>query len=418
MESRYRTLIPGMSGGVGWRDLGADDRRRHPDRDLEITDITCTVIEGNFPWNLLIVETDAGTYGVGEAFPGPITNYVEYLKPGLVGENPFDVERLVEHMTQLLSGSGGSLGYSQAIVSGIETAIWDIVGKETGLPVYQLLGGKYRDAVRIYADCHAGEALSEMADADPREIYSPDSYARVAETVVDDGFTALKFDLDVKVEPADTATRRLSTDAIEHKVEIVEAVRSVIGTEPVLGFDAHWNFTAETATKLARRLEPFEIDWLEDPVPPESVDAHRQVTESTSTPILAGENWTRVEGFLPYITDQAVDLIAPDIQKCGGLLEFRKIATVADAFNIPVAPHNISSPVGTIAGVHVAATVPNAFTLEWHAREVDWWDDLYTGDELIVDGRIQVPEAPGLGIELDLAVVNEHLAPGEDELAL
>jgi len=418
MESRYRTLIPGMSGGVGWRDLGADDRRRHPDRDLEITDITCTVIEGNFPWNLLIVETDAGTYGVGEAFPGPITNYVEYLKPGLVGENPFDVERLVEHMTQLLSGSGGSLGYSQAIVSGIETAIWDIVGKETGLPVYQLLGGKYRDAVRIYADCHAGEALSEMADADPREIYSPDAYARVAETVVDEGFTALKFDLDVMVEPADTATRRLSTDAIEHKVEIVEAVRSAIGTEPVLGFDAHWNFTAETATKLARRLEPFEIDWLEDPVPPESVDAHRQVTESTSTPILAGENWTRVEGFLPYITDQAVDLIAPDIQKCGGLLEFRKIATVADAFNIPVAPHNISSPVGTIAGVHVAATVPNAFTLEWHAREVDWWDDLYTGDELIVDGRIQVPEAPGLGIELDLAVVNEHLAPGEDELAL
>jgi len=418
MESRYRTLIPGMSGGVGWRDLGADDRRRHPDRDLEITDITCTVIEGNFPWNLLIVETDAGTYGVGEAFPGPITNYVEYLKPGLVGENPFDVERLVEHMTQLLSGSGGSLGYSQAIVSGIETAIWDIVGKETGLPVYQLLGGKYRDAVRIYADCHAGEALSEMADADPREIYSPDAYARVAETVVDEGFTALKFDLDVMVEPADTATRRLSTDAIEHKVEIVEAVRSAIGTEPVLGFDAHWNFTAETATKLARRLEPFEIDWLEDPVPPESVDAHRQVTESTSTPILAGENWTRVEGFLPYITDQAVDLIAPDIQKCGGLLEFRKIATVADAFNIPVAPHNISSPVGTIAGVHVAATVPNAFTLEWHAREVDWWDDLHTGDALIVDGRIQVPEAPGLGIELDLAVVNEHLAPGEDELAL
>lgn len=407
-----------MSGGVGWRDLGADDRRRHPERDLEIADITCTVVEGNFPWNLLTVETDAGTYGIGEAFPGPITNYVEYLKPGLMGENPFDVERLVEHMTQLLSGAGGSVGYSQAIVSGIETALWDIVGKETGLPIYQLLGGKYRDAVRIYADCHAGEALSEMADADPREIYSPESYASVAEAVVNEGFTALKFDLDVKVEPADTATRRLSTGAIEHKVEIVDAVRAAIGTEPILGFDAHWNFTAETASKLARRLEPYDIDWLEDPVPPESVDAHRAVTETTTTPILAGENLTRVEGFMPFITEQAVDLIAPDIQKCGGLLEFRKIATVADAFNMPVAPHNISSPVGTMASTHVAATVPNAFTLEWHAREVDWWDDLHTGEDLIEDGYIQVPESPGLGIELDVDVVNDHLAPGEEELSL
>jgi len=418
MDSRYRTLVPGMSGGVGWRDLTADDRRRHPDRDLEITAISCTVVEGNFPWNLIAVETDRGTYGIGEAFPGPITNYVEYLEPGLVGENPFDVERLVEHMTQLLSGAGGSLGYSQAIVSGIETALWDIVGKETGLPVYQLLGGKYRDAVQIYADCHAGQALSEMADADPREIYSPEAYASVAEDVVDEGFSALKFDLDVKVEPADTATRRLSSEAIDHKVEIVKAVRSAIGREPVLGFDVHWNFSTETATKLARRLEPFDIDWLEDPVPPESVDAHRKVTGSTTTPILAGENLTRVEGFLPFITEQAVDIIAPDIQKCGGLLEFRKIATVADAFNIPVAPHNISSPVGTVASAHVAATVPNAFTLEWHAREVEWWDDLHTGEDLIVDGQIQVPETPGLGLELDVSAVNDHLAPGEAALEL
>ncbi len=419
MDSRYRNLVPGMTGGVGWRDLRADDQRRSPDRDLEITDVDCTVIEGNFPWNLITVETDAGAYGIGEAFPGPATTHVEYLRPGLVGENPFDVERLTEHMTQLLSGVGGSKGFSQGVVSGIETALWDIVGKETGLPVYQLLGGKYRDAVPIYADCHAGEALSEMAVADPREIYSPESYARVAEEVVDEGFGALKFDLDVKVEPADTATRRLSADAIEHKVAVVEAVREAIGPDPILGFDVHWNFTVETARKIARRIEPFDVDWFEDPVPPESVDAHRAVSESTTTPILAGENWTRVEGFLPFITEQAVDIIAPDIQKCGGLLEFRKIATLADAYNIPVAPHNISSPVGTIASAHVAATVPNAFTLEWHAREVDWWDDLHTGDDdLIVDGEIQVPEAPGLGLELDVDVVNDHLAPGEEALPL
>ena len=418
MDSRYRNLVPGMTGGVGWRDLRLDEQQRAPERDIEIVDVTCTVVEGNFPWNLITVETDSGTHGIGEAFPGPVSNHVEYLRPGLEGENPFDVERLVEHMTQLLSGLGGSLGYSQAVVSGIETALWDVVGKETGLPVYQLLGGKYRDHVPIYADCHAGDALSTMGTADPREIYSPESYVDVAKTVVDEGFSGLKFDLDVKIEPADTATRRLSTDAIDHKVSIVEAVREAIGPDPILGFDAHWNFTVETATKLARRIEPYDVDWLEDPVPPENVDAHRRVTESTTTPILAGENLTRVEGFLPFLTGLAVDVVAPDIQKCGGLLEFRKIATVADAYNMPVAPHNISSPVGTIASAHVSATVPNVFMLEWHAREVDWWDEMYSGDDLIVDGQIEVPERPGLGIDLEPDVVNEHLAPGEDPIAI
>jgi L-alanine-DL-glutamate epimerase-like enolase superfamily enzyme len=141
------------------------------------------------------------------------------------------------------------------------------------------------------------------------------------------------------------------------------------------------------------------------------------VTESTSTPILAGENVTRVEGFVPFLTQQAIDLVAPDIQKCGGLLELRKIAALADAFDVPVAPHNISSPVGTMASVHVCATVPGAFALEWHAREVDWWDDLHTGsDPLIEDGVIAVPEEPGLGIDLDYDVVSEHLAPGQEPL--
>jgi len=416
--SKYRELVADMTGGVGWRDLREGDMRRDPDRDVEITGIESAVVEGNFPWNLIKVETDAGAYGVGEAFPGPAGEYVEFLEPGLVGQNPLDVDRLVEHMTQLLSGLGGSLGYSQAAVSGIEIALWDLAGKLTGLPVYQLLGGKYRDAVTIYADCHAGEALAAAPDADPREIYTPEAYAAVAREVVDEGFGALKFDLDVNVGDADTATRRLSNDAIEHKVEIVDAVRAEIGADPTLGFDLHWNFSVETATKIARRVEAYDLDWLEDPVPPESAETHRKVTESTATPILAGENLTRFEGFVPFLTDQAVDIIAPDIQKCGGLLELRKIAALADAFDTPVAPHNISSPVGTVASVHACATVPNAFALEYHAREVDWWEAMHTGDPLIVDGEIAVPEAPGLGIALDPDVVSEHLAPGEELFAL
>jgi galactonate dehydratase len=414
-DSKYRQLVADMMGGIGWRDLRETDQRRAPDRDVEITDIKTAVVEGNFPWVLVKVETDADVYGLGEAFPGPAGEHVEFLKPGLVGQNPLDIDRLTEHMTQLLSGLGGSTGYSQAAVSGIEIALWDIAGKLTGLPVYQLLGGKYRDEVQIYADCHAGENLAEATSQDPRDVYSPESYAEAAREVIDEGFGALKFDLDVKIEDADTATRRLSRPAIQHKVDIVRAVREEIGYEPTLGFDLHWNFSVETATKIAREVEEYDLDWIEDPVPPESAETHRKVSESTSTPILAGENLTRVEDFLPFFSEQALDVAAPDIQKCGGLLEFRKIATVADAFDVPIAPHNISSPIGTMASVHVCATVPNAFALEWHAREVPWWDDMHTKNaDLIQDGAIDVPEEPGLGVTLDPDTVEAHLAPGEE----
>jgi len=413
-SGKYEDYVETVIGDGLWRDLSdPPTRREQSERDLRITDISCTIVDGNFPWNLVVVRTDGDVYGIGESFPGPVSEYVSFLEEGLIGHNPLDVDRNVEHMTQLLSGLGGSFGYSQAAVSGIETALWDIAGKVTGLPVYQLLGGKYRDEVQVYVDCHAGEDLTSAATGDPYEIYDPAAYASVATEVLDEGFSALKFDLDVDTGGVDTSHRRLSGEAIEHKVEIVRAVTDTAGSDAVVGFDLHWNFSIETATQMARKLEPFDIDWLEDPVPPENVESHKQVTRNTSTRILTGENVTRVEGFQPYITEQAVDILAPDLQKCGGLLEFRKICSLADAFDIPIAPHNISSPVGTMASVHACATVPNAFVLEWHANEVEWWDDLQAGVPLIEAGTIQVPEQPGLGIELDTGVLREKLADGE-----
>lgn len=144
-----------------WRDLRTDsERHRAPEHDVRTTAIE-RVVDGNYPWNLLKVETDAGEYGLGEANPGPVSEYVDYLEPALVGENPLDVDRLVEHMTQLLSNLGGTEGYSQAAVSGIEIALWDLAGKLLDLPAYQLLGGKYRDEVRVYVDCHAGEHVGD-----------------------------------------------------------------------------------------------------------------------------------------------------------------------------------------------------------------------------------------------------------------
>lgn len=413
-SSRYEDYVETVIGDGLWRDLSDPPTRRgRSERDLRITDVSCTVVDGNFPWNLIVVQTDRDVYGVGEAFPGPVSECVAFLEEGLVGHNPLDVDRNVEHMTQLLSGLGGSFGYSQAAVSGIETALWDIAGKVTGLPVYQLLGGKYRDDIQIYIDCHAGEDLTAAATEDPYEVYDPDAYASVATEVLAEGFSALKFDLDVDAGETDTSHRRLSSEEIQHKVDIVRAVTEAVGADALVGFDLHWNFSVETATQVARQLEPFGVDWLEDPVPPENPESHRTVTESTATRILTGENLTRVEGFQPYITERAVDILAPDLQKCGGLLEFRKICALADAFDMPVAPHNISSPVGTVASVHACATVPNAFVLEWHASEVEWWDDLHTGSPLIAEGSISVPEQPGLGIELDTDVLGQKLARNE-----
>jgi L-alanine-DL-glutamate epimerase-like enolase superfamily enzyme len=428
-ENPYRRIVTEMNGGVGWRDLSGDATpgtdRRPADRDAMITGIETVLVEANFPWTLVVVHTDAGVYGLGEAFLGPANEAVRFLEPALVGENPLDVERLAEHATQLLSGVGGSVGNAQAAVAGIETALWDAAGRLLGLPVYQLLGGKFRDEVRLYADCHAGADLSAAAEAeagvgvgDGAEggdgdggIYEPAAYARAAEAALADGFDALKFDLDAPEPAADTATRRLSGDAVERAVETVAAVRDAVG-DATLAVDLHWNFSVESAVRVARALEGHGLAWIEDPVPPESVDAHRRVTEATSVPILTGENLTRTEGFLPFLAAGALDLAAPDPQKCGGLAEFRRIATLADAHAVPVAPHNVSSPVGTVANVHACASVPNATLLEYHSREVDWWESMHAGEPLIADGRIAVPEGPGLGIDLDWDVVADHLAPG------
>jgi len=425
-QSYFERLVNEMLPEGIWRDLRTKGaQRRAPERDVSITSIERVVVDGNYPWNLIKVETDVGEYGLGEANPGPVGEYIDYLEPALVGENPLDVDRLVEHMTQLLSNLGGTVGYSQAAVSGIETALWDAAGKLVGVPAYQLLGGKYRDEVQVYVDCHAGEhvgdAIAQGADGkiDPELIYDPEAYADEALEVVDDGFDAIKFDLDVPYGDEDTSLRRLTNPAIDHKVAIVEAIRDEIGTGPILGVDLHWNFTVETATRLVSKLEPYDLDWIEDPVPPENADAHQKVTDSTVSPILTGENLVRVEGFQSYITEQAVDLLCPDVQKCGGMLEFRKIATLADAFDMPLVPHNLSSPVGAMATAQACATIPNAFAMEWHAREVPWWDDLTIGDRtLIQDGTIAIPEAPGLGIELDESELNDRLVADQDPIKL
>jgi D-xylonate dehydratase len=374
-------------------------------RDAEITDVQTTMVDGNYPWILVRVYTDAGVVGTGESYwGGGDTAIIDRMKPFLLGENPLDVDRLYEHLVQKMSGEGSISGKVISAISGVEIALHDAAGKLLEVPVYQLLGGKYRDAVRVYCDCHAGDEAEPAADAAEAE--------RVVEEL---GYDALKFDLDVPSgHETDRVNRHLRPAEIEHKAEIVAAVTERVGDRADVAFDCHWSYSAGSARRLARELEAYDVWWLEDPIPPENHDVQRTVTQSTATPIATGENVYRTHGTRRLLTEEAVDIVAPDIPKVGGLREGMKIANLADVFYVPVAMHNVSSPIGTMASAHLGAAIPNALAVEFHSYQLGWWEDLVEESGLIEDGRMAVPDKPGLGLTLDLDAVEANLVEGAE----
>jgi L-alanine-DL-glutamate epimerase-like enolase superfamily enzyme len=195
-------------------------------------------------------------------------------------------------------------------------------------------------------------------------------------------------------------------------VDVARAVREGVGPEVMVAMDAHWKFSVNDAIKLAQRLEPFDLLWLEDPVPPENIEAQRHVTHSTRTPICTGENLYRKHGYRELIEKQAARIIAPDIPKMGGLAEAKKVADHADLYYIPIAPHNVASPVGTVAAAHVCAAINNFLVMEFHAHDVPWWDDLVEGEPAITGGFIHMNDRPGHGLTLNDDVARAHLKPG------
>ncbi|WP_247728953.1 mandelate racemase/muconate lactonizing enzyme family protein [Halovivax limisalsi] len=407
------------------RDLAADSMglsaERGGGRDVEITDVQTTMVDGNFPWTLVRVYTDAGIVGTGEAYWGAgAPELVERMVPFLRGENPLDIDRLTEHLVQRMSGEGSIGGVTVTAISGIEVALHDLAGKILEVPAYQLLGGKYRDEVRVYCDCHvegdgeAGPPTAAAAGENPPPA-EPLAQAEEAERVVEElGYDALKFDLDVPSgHEKDRANRHLRDAEIEHKRSIVEAVTEAVGHRADVAFDCHWSFSADSAKRLARALEPYDVWWLEDPVPPENHDVQRAVTQSTSTPIATGENVYRTHGQRQLLEEGAVDIVAPDLPKVGGMRETAKIADLADLYYVPVAMHNVSSPVATMASAQVGASISNALAVEFHSYELGWWDDLVE-ETVIEEGYIEIPEEPGLGVTLDLDVVAEHVVEGEE----
>lgn len=398
---------------------------------MKITNLTTAVVEANYDYTFVRIETDReGLYGTGECFFAPgLTAIFRDLAPLLAGRDPREISRLTQHLARKTSAAGSVSGIVWNAITGIETALHDLVGKLYGCPVYQLLGGKVRDSVRIYADSHAGENceswtpvlmerrpdwLKKTGGERLPEHYAPEAYARRAKSVAAKGFTALKFDLDSMIVMTGDEMNRPLTDAeIERMAEAARCTREAVGPEMDLAFDCHWRFRPGDATRLARALEPYHLLWLEDPCPPENWRQTAAVKQSCNVPILTGENLIRLTGFLPLLENQAVDLIAPDIQKCGGLLEAKRIASMADDYGIGLAPHCIAGPLGLLASSHLCSTVPNLVALEFHGQDVPFWDALLSGLPLIQQGQVALSEAPGLGRELNEEVAQEYAKPGE-----
>jgi L-alanine-DL-glutamate epimerase-like enolase superfamily enzyme len=382
---------------------------------LRIENVRTAVIQGNFPWVLVRVDTDAGVSGLGEAYWGAgVAELVHRAKPLLIGQDPRNINRLVEIMIRFLSGEGSQGGATVTAISGIEIALWDLLGRALQAPISTLFGGLFRDRVRIYADCHAG------ATPDPAD------YARRAREVAGAGFSAIKFDLDTPnpytLDTTDDPhprrrwfepfNRTIGSAEMAWMVEVVRAVRDAVGPEIMVAMDMHWKFGVNDAIKLAQALEPYDLLWLEDPVPPENLEAQRHVTHSTRTPICTGENLYRKHGFRELIEKQAARIIAPDIPKMGGLAEAKKVADHADLYYIPLAPHNVASPIGTVASAQVCGAINNFLVLEYHAHDVPWWGDLVVGGPVIRDGFIHLDDRPGHGLTLNEDVARAHLKPG------
>ncbi len=405
---------------------------------MRITGVHTAVVEANYDWTFVRIDAGDELSGLGECFCAPgLTGIIRDLAPLLIGEDPRAVDRLWSKLRWGASGAGSPAGIVYNAISGIEAALWDLVGRAYGVPIHALLGGRFRDSVRVYADCHAGEALESMdatmvarpyveglrnpehgrayARGLPDEVFTPELYAaRAAQVVADLGFDALKFDLDVPTPyQKDTASGTLTRAEIGYMAGLAAAVIEAVGPEVDVAFDCHWRYQVADAQRLAHELEPLGLLWLEDPVPPENVAALRRVTTSTTTPIATGENGYLRHGFREAFETGAISIAAPDIQKTGGLLEARRIADFADTHYISLAPHCIASPIGTVAAAHVSAAIPNFLALEWHGMSVPFWDEMVVEGPVIVNGRIQVPTGPGLGVSLNLDVAREHARVGE-----
>ncbi len=388
--------------------------------DLKITDMRVVVL--NRPRTPIIrIDTNQGVYGLGEVRDIATHVYALMLKSRILGKNPCNVEQIFKEIKQF-----GYHGRQGGGVSAVEMALWDLTGKVFNVPVYQLLGGKYRDHIRLYAD---------TTQSTVPEVYA----RRMKERKEKHGFTFLKMDFGIGLMrnvPGTIINREWFEDSDRHDLKqkyhqtehpftgiqltnqgidqlagYVDAVRNAVGYEIPMAADHFGHIGVNTCIRLGQALEPYRLAWLEDMIPWFYTDQWREITLAINTPTLTGEDIYLKEEFIKLIDTRAVDMVHPDLATAGGILETKKIGDYAQENGVPMAMHFAGSPVSFMANIHCAAATENFIALEHHFVDMEHWEDLVTGIEkpLADRGYAKVPDKPGLGIELNEEVVREHM---------
>ena len=390
--------------------------------DLKITDLRYAVVASNYDYPIIRIDTNQDVYGIGEVRDAGHPENALQFKSMLLGQNPCNVDMIFRAIKQF-----GNWGREGGGVSGIEIALWDLVGKVYGVPCYQFLGGKYRDKIRIYADT-----------PEP-DVPTPEAYAERVLGRKQMGLTFIKFDARLQTlegveggwvgkpsefeypmgrrsrAPGTGQVVKVTDKGIAKLAEIVAMVRETVGWDVALCIDhyGHGFLTAKEVIKLGKALEPYGLAWMEDPMPWEDVAGHKQVTDAVGVPIAAGENLYLWDGFQPFIEQRAIDIPHPDLLSSGGMLETKKIADYAERYGMPTALHFAGSPIAFMANLHTAAAISSFVALEHHGLDLPFWSDLVIGldDPLMVDGYVAVPDKPGLGVDLNLEGIEPCLRP-------
>ncbi|NND05815.1 MAG: mandelate racemase/muconate lactonizing enzyme family protein [Saprospiraceae bacterium] len=392
--------------------------------DLKITDMRYAVVmRGRGRCPIIRIDTNQGIYGLGEVRDGATYRYAMFLKSRILGMNPCNVEMIFKRIKQFGHHSRQAGG-----VCAVEMALWDLAGKAYNVPAYQLLGGRYRDKVRLYADTPRGRDEAEF-----------NSF--VSRRMDEQGFTFLKVDFGIELlagVPGTTVNSNywditkqwsnepMSYGATEHQftqvqitdkgldimMERIEKVRNKIGYKVPLASDHYGHFDHNNAIRLGRAVEKYRLAWLEDLIPWRFTEQWKQISLAIETPTTTGEDIYLKEEFIKLCDNYAVDIVHPDLASSGGLLETKKIGDYAEEKGIAMAMHFAGTPVSFMANVHCAAATQNFMALEHHSVDLDYWEDLVKTKHTLIDkGFAFVPDTPGLGIELNDEVVKQHLDP-------
>lgn len=393
--------------------------------DLKITDMRyalTTVLGGTA---IIRIDTNQGIYGLGEVRDGADVRYALMLKSRILGLNPCNVEMIFKIIKQF-----GGPARQAGGVCGVEMALWDLCGKAYGVPAWQLLGGRYRDKIRLYADTPEGNSREDQIE-------------KIRYRIKDQGYTWLKMDLsinDLKDIPGalvnhefwDGATGQydlrdymgygntkhpftqiqISDKGIEELANMAEKTRELIGWDIPISTDHYGHFDVNNGIRLGRAIEKYRLAWMEDLVPWEYTDQWKTLSDALETPMLTGEDIYLLQNFKPLIDIHAVDIVHPDLASSGGLLETKRIGDYAEEHGVAMAMHQAGTPVSFMASVHCAAATQNFLALEHHSVDLPWWESLVKmtdGKPIITKGFASVPLSPGLGIELNEDVVKEHL---------